>query len=114
MGYVYDPALPQPPATLPLKVWYSAVHLDHYTTASAADEADAVKRGYTFVGLAGYITPPPTGPAPPADPYTCYAPSGHMDWYLFAHGADYDAALADFVSISGQVREIRNGGITRR
>ena len=103
MGYVFDPALPQPAGTVPLKLYYSATHLDHYTTAGAADEADAIALGYALVGLAGFITTPPSGPPPPAPPFWCFRPEGHRDLYLFAHGADYAAALADYVAIAGAV-----------
>ena len=103
MGYVFDPAKPQPPGTVPLKLYYSAAHLDHYTTAGAADEADALALGYSLVGLAGFITPAPTGPQPPAPPFQCFRPEGHRDLYLFAHGADYDAALGDYVAVAGPV-----------
>ena len=101
MGYVFDPAQPQPANTAPLRLYYSAAHRDHYTTASAADEADALARGYALVGLAGYISPPPS--AGPAPPYQCFRPEGHADLYLFAHGSDYAAALADYVAIAGAV-----------
>ena len=103
LGYVADPAKPQPAGTTPLKVFYSATHLDHYTTASAADEADALALGYSLVGLAGFVTPPATGPQPPSPPYNCFRPEGNRDLYLFAHGSDYDAALADYVAIAGSV-----------
>jgi hypothetical protein len=103
MGFVFDPARPQPPGTVPLKVFYSAAHRDHYTTAGAADEADATALGYAPVGLAGFITPPPSGPPPPEPPFFCRAPEGHADLYLFAHGADYAAALADYVAVAGAV-----------
>jgi hypothetical protein len=100
MGFVYDPAQPQPAGTATVKIFYSATHLDHYTTASAADEADATSLGYSLVGIAGFLHPdPPPEPAP----YQCYRPEGHHDLYLFAHGSDYAAALADYVSISGMV-----------
>jgi alpha-glucosidase (family GH31 glycosyl hydrolase) len=103
MGYVYDPSLPQPKATVPLKVFYSATHLDHWTTASDADEQQAISLGYTMIGLAGYITPPSSGPAPPAPPFNCYRPTHHTDMYLFAHGIEYDSALSDYIAIAGAV-----------
>jgi hypothetical protein len=103
LGYIADPAAPSPAGSTPLKVYYSAAHLDHYTVASAADEADALALGYALVGLAGYITLPASGPAPPAPPFSCFRPEGHRDLYLFAHGNDYDAALADYVAIAGSV-----------
>ena len=103
LGYIADPAAPQPAGSVPLRVFYSATHLDHYTTASPADEADARALGYALVGLAGYVTPPSAGPPPPAPPYTCFRPEGHVDLYLFAHGNDYDAAVADYVAIAGAV-----------
>ena len=101
-GYIYDPNLPQPPETVVLKVYYSHPHLDHYTTASAADEADAMARGYTLVGVAGFAPSPPNSP-PAHVPFSCYAPRGHEDIYVFAHGRDFDSALRDYVSIAGQV-----------
>jgi hypothetical protein len=83
-GYVGDPALPQPPATVALKLFYSAAHLDHWTTSSAADEAAAAAAGYAFVGLVGYAA----AAAGPAAPFKCAAPdagASRTDWYLFAH-----------------------------
>lgn len=103
MGYIYDPSLPQPDGTVPLKVYFSTVHLDHWTTASAADEQQAISLGYVLIGIAGYITPPRSGPAPPSPPFNCYRPTQHMDLYLFAHGIEYDSALSDYVAIAGAV-----------
>jgi hypothetical protein len=103
MGYVFDPTLPQPVGTVPLKVFYSELHLDHWTTASATDEAAAIALGYIFLGLAGYITPPASGPVPPSPPFQCYRPTHHTDLYLFAHGLEYDSALSDYISIAGSI-----------
>jgi hypothetical protein len=101
-GYVYDPALPQPADTIALKLFYSSVHLDHWTTSSAADEAAAAAAGYTLVGLVGYTvltaSPPPQ--------WKCSAPdvaTSRTDWYLFSHGSNYSAALGDYVAIAGAV-----------
>ena len=83
-----------------MQVYYSALHLDHWTTGSAADEAAALAAGYSLLGLAGYalVSPPSVNGS-----LNCYAPSGRQDWYLFAHGMNYSGALADYVSIAGSV-----------
>ena len=99
LGQVFDPSQPQPDGTITLKLFYSAAGLDHYTTASIEDENDAIAKNYTFVGLIGYAYPPQNA----TYPYLCYAPSGNQDLYLFGHGADYDAALQDYVVLTGPV-----------
>jgi len=108
-GYVFDPQSPQPPNTLPLKLFYSSAGLDHWTTAGPADEAAAIAAGYALVGLVGYaLPPPPSGPpSPPTPPALhCIAPSqraSSQDWYLFGHGLNYSGALGDYVSVAGPV-----------
>lgn len=104
-GWVHDPAAPQPPGTVALKLFYSAPALDHWTTAGPEDEAAAAAAGYTLVGAVGFALPPPTGPSPPST-LQCSAPPAQLsstDWYLFGHGADYAGALADYVAIAGPV-----------
>ena len=104
-GYLGDPALPAPPNATLLKLWYSAAGLDHWTTASAADEAAAAAANYTLLGALGYalLAPPPGSNA---SALRCTAPAGPQassDAYLFAHGADYRQALADYVLVAGPV-----------
>ena len=106
LGWVSDPALPAPPGSVALKLFYSAAGLDHWTTAGPADEAAAAAAGYALVGLVGYAAPPPAPPAPPPPALTCAAPSvahSATDWYLFGHGANYSGALADYVAVAGPV-----------
>ena len=101
-GWVHDPAAPQPPGTVALKLFYSAEFLDHWTTAGPADEAAAAAAGYALVGVVGFAPPPPPAPGgPPA--LRCVAPAGATDWYLFGHGIDYAAALSDYVAVAGPV-----------
>lgn len=104
-GYIGDPALPPLPNSTLLKLWYSPTGLDHWTTAGAADEAAAAAANYTLVGALGYaLLAPPS--APHNSSFRCTAPSGataSTDAYLFAHGADYRQALADYVLVAGPV-----------
>ena len=103
-GYVGDPALPQPPNTTLLKLFYSAAHLDHWTTSGAADEAAAAAAGYELVGAVGYA--PTAGSGSNSSALRCTAPAGpaySSDAYLFAHGANYSAAIADYVLVAGPV-----------
>jgi hypothetical protein len=105
-GYVYDPKLPQPAGTLAIRLYYSATALDHWTTASPADEAAAQAMGYTLVGLVGFADPPSPSPSPPPSSLACAAPSAAAsatDWYVFGHGLNYTGALADYVAIAGPV-----------
>ena len=104
-GYLGDPTLPPPPNSTLLRLWYSAAALDHWTTSSAADEAAAAAANYTLLGALGYalLAPPP---ARSNASTRCTAPSGpaaSSDAYLFAHGTDYKAALADYVLVAGPV-----------
>lgn len=99
-GWIYPPTQPQPPNTTTVKLWYSSQRLDHFTTASAADEAEAMAGGYTLLSVLGYMLQPnmslPTAPK-------CFQRSGNIDWYLFGHGLNYSGALADFASIAGRI-----------
>lgn len=101
-GYIYSPALPQPPNTNAVKLYYNAALLDHYTTASAADEADAQAKNYSLVSLLGYMPAPAANP-PNVTGDACMQRSGSTDWYLFTHGADYAGALRDFTAIAGAI-----------
>lgn len=59
-----------------VKLWYNAALTDHFTTACAADEAEAAAGGYTLVSTLGYILEPSnssTLPGPPTDaPPACF------------------------------------------
>lgn len=101
-GYIFDINYPQPPNTTLVKLWYSAAELDHFTTASPADEAEAMKGNYTFVGSMGYMPYPNSSFAPSKGP-RCYQRTGNIDWYFFGHGMNYTAALGDFASVSGKI-----------
>ncbi len=59
-GYVLDPALPQPPGTVPLYTWYSPSRNDHHLSADpalrpASDTDRARGPDYRFVRLEGYL-----------------------------------------------------------
>lgn len=62
-GHVFNPALPQPPGTLPLWHWYSEVRIDNFVTTNPlwnpADDTFRSEGGanYYYVGLVGYINP---------------------------------------------------------
>jgi alpha-glucosidase (family GH31 glycosyl hydrolase) len=104
-GYVHDPALPPPAGAVALKLYYSAAGRDHWTTSSPADEAAAAAAGYALVGAVGFALAAPPGGGN-ASAFHCTAPAGPQaatDWYLFAHGADYKRALADYVQLAGPV-----------
>lgn len=89
-------------ATHLVKLWYSAAKLDHFTTASDADEAEATAGGYVYVATLGTILTP-SAPLPPSQGPSCFSRSGNMDWYFFGHGMQYAQAVQDFVSIAGPV-----------
>jgi hypothetical protein len=99
-GWIYSPAFPQPPGTNPVKLWYSAAKLDHYTTVVPADEAEAKAGNYTLVATLGYMLWP-NASYPPDKNVRCYTKSGNTDLYFFGHGMDYQQALGDFASIAG-------------
>jgi hypothetical protein len=108
VGWAWAPNITQPPNTWPLKLWYQEKVQDYFTTSTPSEEALAASGSYTFVELLGYIQQgsdsnnQPVLPSPPAPP-SCYQPSGNIDWYLFTHGIDYRAALADFATLSGPI-----------
>ncbi len=84
-GHVYNPALPQPPGTLPLWHWYSEVRTDNFVTTLWSPAGGTFRpeggANYFYVGLVGYINP--VGPNP------------HLNLNSFWNGALSDnAALA--------------------
>jgi hypothetical protein len=93
-GHVYNPALPQPPGTLPLWHWFSEIPIDNFVTTNPmlnpalgtfrrVGDAD-----FVYVGLVGYINP--VGPNP------------HLNLNSFSNGAPGDnAALATAKLVSG-------------
>ena len=102
-GYIYDPSLPQPPNTAPVKLWYSSTRLDHFTTVLPEDEAEAQQNGYVQVGgIQGYMALP-NATFPPSKGPSCYQRSGNQDYYFFGHGINYASALYDYSLISGAI-----------
>lgn len=59
-GYVFDPALPQPPGTVPLHQWYSPGRQDNWTTTRYPDKGGSgldLTPDYAITGLVGYVYP---------------------------------------------------------
>lgn len=72
-GFVFNPALPQPPGTIPLDTWYSVARGDHYTTSHPRwirwpGDRGTREPSYTFVRREGFVFDPdrerPTGTVP--------------------------------------------------
>ena len=60
-GYVYDPARPQPPGTIPLFRWFSRERLDNWTTtqhSEAGSRGEDLSPNYRSPRLQGYVVAP--------------------------------------------------------